>query len=110
MLYFLCSFHIASFSLFLIFSTNIHDFCEFFIKGDGMDIFWGKSWGDLQPCFLDVESEDGAQVLESGVGMEGEKGGGKDRGMWVQAQTEVKRGKKISSPFWTVVSSPYVPV
>ena len=46
MLYFLCGFHIASFSLFLIFSTNIHDFCEFcefFIKGDGMDIFWGKS-------------------------------------------------------------------
>ena len=60
--------------------------------------------------FLDGKSEDGAQVLESGVGMEGEKGGGKDREVWVQAQTEVKRGKKISSTFWTVVSSPYVQV
>ena len=31
--------------------------------------------------FLDGESEDGAQVLESGVGVGGHKGGGRDRGV-----------------------------
>ena len=31
--------------------------------------------------FLDGESEDGAQVLESGVGVVGEKSWGRDRGV-----------------------------
>ena len=34
----------------------------------------------LSYVFLDGESEDGAQVLESGVGVGGEKGGARDRG------------------------------
>ena len=49
--------------------------------------------------FLDGESDDGAQVLESGVAVGGEKSRGRDRGVLVQVETEVKRGKKISSTF-----------
>ena len=49
--------------------------------------------------FLDGESEDGAQVREGGVSLREGKAGGRDKGMFVQAETEVKRGKKRSSPF-----------
>ena len=48
---------------------------------------------------LDGESEDGAQVKEGGVWLGKGKGGGRDKGMSVQAEMKVKRGKKRSSPF-----------